>query len=296
MIAVDWGTSNFRAFRLDGHGTVIDRRSSAMGILRVLPGQFPDVLRHEIQPWLDDGETAVVLCGMVGSRGGWAETGYVPCPASLRHLKHALVEVPLPGVRAWIIPGVECTTAAGVPEVMRGEETAVFGAMDLLGRSGLICLPGTHSKWVTVAGSTLQSFTTSMTGEVFAALRQHTILSQFVSNDAVHDMDAFREGVEHSAQPGGLLHHLFRVRTLPLKNMLPKHSAAAFLSGLLIGSEVRAMLPLERPVLLLGADALCDLYAAAIFQCGGTATLGGAETAAHGIFLLSREHIGIGDV
>ncbi len=290
MIAADWGTSNFRAFRLDGKGGIVDRRSSAKGVRHVLPGEFPAVLQREVQPWLADGETTLVVCGMAGSRGGWTETGYVPCPASANDLAHGLVEVPFAGGRAWIVPGVECTTAEGVPEVMRGEETAIIGAMELVGSDGILCLPGTHSKWVTVRDGRMQSFRTSMTGEIFSTLRRHTILSQFLNDGAVEDMNTFHEGVEHSAQTGGLLHHIFRVRTLPLKNLLPQDSTGAFLSGLLIGSEVRAMLPPGGHVLLLGADGLCKLYAAAISQCGGTAALGGAETAAQGIFLLSREN------
>ncbi len=289
LIAVDWGTSNFRACRLDANGGILDRRSSSMGLLRVPPGRFAEVLQHEVHDWLQDGERTLMLCGMVGSRSGWVETACVPCPASADDLARALHEVPFPGARAWIVPGVSCTTAHGVPELMRGEETAIIGALDFTKDSGLICLPGTHSKWVTVSQGRLHSFSTCMTGEVFAALRQHTILSRSMAAKLTHDPGAFTMGVEHSAQPGGLLHHVFRVRTLALNGVLATESAASFLSGLLIGTEVRATMPKQASVLLLGDDTLCGLYARAIQLCGGTSTPGGPDTAARGLFLLARQ-------
>lgn len=288
MIAVDWGTSNFRASRLGLDGKVLESRSSPMGVLCVADGGFAGVLRDQVGDWLNAGESIVLLCGMVGSRFGWHEAAYAECPAGMDDLARAMLKVPFQGAQVWIVPGVEAEAENGVPEVMRGEETAVLGSMESMGGNGLICLPGTHSKWVSVRDFHMTGFLTCMTGEVFAALRQHTILSQFIHGEEIDDLDAFHLGVHHSGERGGLLHQLFRVRTLALKSELPETSSSAFLSGLLIGSEVRAMLPEERSVVLAGAPALCRLYAEAIARCGGHADILDFEVAARGLWLLAQ--------
>ncbi len=294
VIAVDWGTTNFRAYRLNTTGEIVDRRESPLGLLRVPPGQFQDVLREQVSGWLAEGERTLVLCGMAGSRNGWVEVPYVPCPASIPALAQGMVQVLFHGAQAWIVPGVRSNTGEGFPEIMRGEETAIFGALAQRGAfaqgsaDGIICLPGSHSKWAVVADGMLESFRTCVTGEAFAALGQHTILAQFIQQDAPHDDAAFQRGVEHSAHSGGLLHLLFHARTLPLTGQLEPASTVSFLSGLLIGSEVRAMLPPHAPILLLGSNTLCHLYATAIQLCGGTSTFGGADTAASGMFLLAE--------
>ena len=204
MIAVDWGTSNFRAFRLDAQGAVAARRSSERGMLAVPAGEFEAALRAEIAPWLADGETQVLLCGMVGSRQGWIEAPYLPCPAGLDELANAVVAVPFAGAQVRLVPGVSAMT--GVPELMRGEETAAMGICD---SDGVVCFPGTHSKWVQLSDRKVVSFTTAMTGEVFSALRKCTILGRMMTDNLPTDKAAFLAGVCRSADAGGLLHHLF---------------------------------------------------------------------------------------
>ena len=191
MIAVDWGTSSLRCYRLDGHGAIVDSRSSNEGILNVAPGKFPDVLQKQIEGWDD---APIVMSGMVGSRQGWQEAPYVPCPAGFDEIAATLLEV-RQGV--WIVPGVSCRDSAGVPEVMRGEEVQVLGA----GQDGLICLPGTHSKWVEVKNGRIERFGTFMTGEVYAMLRQHSILGRMMQ-DGNPDAGAFAEGVKRSGEAG----------------------------------------------------------------------------------------------
>jgi 2-dehydro-3-deoxygalactonokinase len=280
MIGIDWGTSNFRAFRVRD-GAVIDRIASGPGLLSVPPGGFPAALHSAIAPWLLGGERHVLMAGMVGSRQGWVEAPYLPCPADPAALAAAAIMVSFEGADVRLLPGLSAQDAAGVPEVMRGEEVQLAGMLDQTGPEAVVCLPGSHSKWVTVRSGRIEGFATHMTGEAFAALRGHTILGRSIIDAPPHEA-AFARGVTRSADPGGLLHHLFGVRALGLFGRLPDDQAGSFLSGLLIGHEVRAAAP-NRLVHLAGAPALCALYAAAIGLCGGAAVIGDADAAATGL-------------
>jgi 2-dehydro-3-deoxygalactonokinase len=250
LIAVDWGTSNFRAFRLSAEGAVVARRSSAQGILHVSLGNFEAALRAEVGAWLEEGEQHVLLCGMIGSRQGWVEADYLPCPVGISDLADAVVRVPFSGAAVWLVPGVIGPDAAGVPEVMRGEETAAMGMLDACRGEGLVCFPGTHSKWIQMSDRKIVSFTTSMTG--------------------------------------GLLHHLFGVRTLALMGQMKEEDSASYLSGLLIGHEVRATMPPAGDVHLVGTAMLCGLYAQAIKACGGAATVEDEDAPALGLAAIGR--------
>ena len=282
MIAVDWGTTSFRATRLRGT-EVMGRHAGPHGILHIPPGGFPDALRTAIAPWLADGETRVLMSGMVGSRQGWQEAPYLPCPAGAAELAAAVVPVPFRGAQVLLVPGL--SIGGDVPEVMRGEEVQVVGALAHIGQDAVACLPGSHSKWVQVASGRISGFTTHLTGEAFAALRDHTILGRLVQPGTAPDPDAFARGVARSADPGGLLHHLFGVRTLGLFGRLA--DAESYLSGLLIGHEVRAAAP-PGPVHLIGAAPLCALYARAISLCGGTAAIVDGDAAAQGLALIGE--------
>jgi 2-dehydro-3-deoxygalactonokinase len=288
LIAVDWGTSNFRAFRLDAEGAVMARHSSPQGILRVDNGNFDGVLRAETGSWLAEGEKHILLCGMVGSRQGWVEAKYLPCPAGISDLAHAVMRVPFSGAEVLLIPGVIGSDGVGVPEVMRGEETAAMGVVDACGGVGLVCFPGSHSKWIQLNDRKIEGFTTSMTGEVYSALSRCTILERMMTAGASGDETAFHEGVARSADSGGVLHHLFGVRTLGLMGRLREEASASYLSGLLIGHEVRATMPDGSRVHLVGAAPLCALYAQAIKACGGEATVEDEDAAAFGLAAIGR--------
>jgi 2-dehydro-3-deoxygalactonokinase len=251
MIAIDWGTTSFRAYRLNSEGLILDTRNAAKGILAVPAGKFPETLEEQIGDWRD--ETPIVMSGMVGSRQGWVEAPYVPCPAGFDEIAGAMRKV---SEGVWIVPGVSCLDPKGVPDVMRGEETQVLGAE----RDGLICLPGTHSKWVEVKNGRIERFSTYMTGEVYAVLKQHSILGRMME-EGKPDALAFREGIERAGEPGGLLHHLFAVRTRGLMGELGAAASRSYLSGLLIGHELRSI-P-ARKMLLLGAPELVHTYAQA---------------------------------
>ncbi len=283
MIGIDWGTTSARAYRL-GAG-IMERREAGRGILRIEPGGFPAALGELVGDWIAAGERRVLLAGMVGSRQGWVEAPYLPCPAGLDGLAQALLPIPFAGAEVLLVPGLSAVDADGVPEVMRGEEVQVLGSAP--GPDALLCLPGTHAKWVRLTGGQVERFTTAMTGEVFAAMRGHTILGRMMTGEAAPGA-AFAAGVARAGKTGGLLHHLFGVRTLGLMGRLPETDAASYLSGLLIGHEIVASLPAGSSVQLVGTGPLMALYAAAIGQLGGEPVLGDADAAARGLAMIGE--------
>ncbi len=288
MIAVDWGTSNFRTFQLDADGTILARRSSPQGILRVEGGYFAETLRAEVKDWLAEGERHILLCGMIGSREGWVEAPYLPCPVGIEDLAQSVVEVPFADAEVRLVPGVAGTDFDGVPEVMRGEETEAMGILDACGGTGLVCFPGTHSKWIHLSDRRIVNLITCMTGELYGALSRNTILERTMISGSAIDDTAFRRGIARSADSGGLLHHLFGVRTLTLMDQLKEEASASYLSGLLIGHEVRAAMPRRGTVHLVGAAPLCSLYAQTIEACGGSATVEDEDAAARGLAAIAR--------
>jgi len=252
MIGVDWGTTSFRAYRLAADGKVLEARSAPRGILSMEKQDFSAVLKEQIAGWPDD---LVLMCGMVGSRQGWKEVPYVNCPAGPSEIA-AQMESVRPGV--WIVPGLSCIDASGVPDVMRGEETQLIGVADSLPAEALVCLPGTHSKWARVRSGTIEGFSTFFTGELYAVLRDHSLLGRMMENGPP-DAAAFSEGIARSGEDGGLLHHLFGVRTRGLFGELRGQAAPSYLSGLLIGHELRASA--RDRIHLVGAPELVALYA-----------------------------------
>jgi 2-dehydro-3-deoxygalactonokinase len=260
LIAIDWGTTGFRAYRLRDDGAVAESRSASKGILAVPPGGFPAVLEEEVGDWIARDGAPIVMAGMVGSRQGWLEVPYVACPAGFDEIAGAMREVRWEGRRAWIVPGLASRDEAGVPDVMRGEETQILGALHALPAAGaLVCLPGTHSKWARVERGRIIAFSTSMTGELYAVMKAHSILGRMMEEGAA-DADAFADGVRRSEDSGGLLHHLFGVRTRGLMGELAPAAAGSYLSGILIGHELRSARARAGQVHFLGAAALTDLY------------------------------------
>jgi 2-dehydro-3-deoxygalactonokinase len=269
MIGIDWGTTSFRAYRLDAQGAVLDSLEREGGILSVPPGGFPDALRAAIGPWLAAGETRVLLCGMVGSRQGWQEAPYLPCPAGPAEIAAAVVPLSFEGATCRLVPGLTARDAGGVPDVMRGEETKLIGLLaELGGAEALVCLPGTHSKWARLAGGRIAGFATQFTGETRAVLLQHSILGRLAEPGPVSD-EAFLRGLRRARDPGGLLHHLFGTRALGLMGDLAPADTASYLSGLLIGHEVQAVLAEGAPagpIHLAGSETLARAYALAFAE------------------------------
>jgi 2-dehydro-3-deoxygalactonokinase len=289
MIGIDWGTSSFRAFRLTPGGIVRDRRAAPRGILSIEGGHFAEELLRQTGDWIADGETRILLSGMIGSRQGWQEAPYLACPAGAADIAASLVPVPFDGADVLLVPGLTHTEADGTPEVMRGEETQLVGVLAEIGADGIACLPGSHSKWARIAGGRIASFATYLSGEAFAALRGHTILGRMMK-DGPTDAAAFDRGLARAENPGHLLHHLFGVRTLGLFGKLSESESASYLSGLLIGHEVRAALPAAGgAVHLIGSAPLCALYARAVEACGAVAFIHDEDAAARGLARIGKD-------
>ena len=265
MIAVDWGTTNRRAWALGRHGEVLDERGDGEGLLAVKPGAFAGSFADFAAPWLSsDRVLPVLMCGMVGSKMGWVEVPYITAPADLASLSHNLHAVPFAGkARIAIVPGVSCEHR-GVPDVMRGEECqvlAVLAQREL--KEACLLLPGTHSKWVKVKDGKLTSFRTYMTGELYNALTSSGTLAQLMEKGDA-DGDAFLKGVTRASEQGSgaLSHLLFGVRTLGLFDRLPRAGLASYLSGLLIGIEMKDAMAWSgaEGVIAVGSPRLLENY------------------------------------
>lgn len=260
FIAVDWGTTNRRAYRLDGSGQCVEEFEDDKGVLTVPGGGFPAAIA-EIRERL--GDHPLLLAGMIGSNRGWQDAGYVPAPAGIDDLVGALV---WPGEREAIVPGVSYLDNDRA-DVMRGEEVQLLGgvAAGLIDPDGIACHPGTHNKWATLRGSKINAFRTVMTGELFSLLKEHSILSDLLQGE-VEPNDVFKEAARYAIYNEGLPADLFGVRARVLLGQAKKEDAAAYASGLLIGADVRIglSLPTGAQVTAVGRPDLTRLYAAAI--------------------------------
>jgi 2-dehydro-3-deoxygalactonokinase len=294
LIGLDWGSSSLRAYLLDEQGGILETRTRGWGIRRLPPGGFDAALDDVLAGWP---ALPLLASGMVGSRDGWREVPYVDLPAGLDAVARALSHVDSAGGRrVHLIPGLRHIATA---DVMRGEETEIFGALALqpvLAARSALLLPGTHSKWVSVRNGRVLDFTTSMTGELYAAVRHHTILGAGLgADDPPVDHEAFLRGVVAARDSGaaGALSRLFSARALVLAGRLAQLAVPDYLSGLLIGEELRAALAAGRidratPLQLIGNAPLCRRYAAAAscFELGMALPPPGA--AALGLWQIAR--------
>ena len=297
LIALDWGSSSFRAYLMSLDGEVLDEVASGDGIGAVAPGAYPATLKRLIGRWLDaHRDLPVIASGMVGSRHGWREAPYLLCPAGPRDVASRLTQVDADGRRVMLAPGLSYLDESGQPDVIRGEETEIFGIADAGAR--LIVLPGSHSKWAKVEGERVAAFRTFVTGELFAALRDHTVAGAFAraapakSPGQAFALGVLRGAAAASCQGGsGLLGVLFGARSLPLMGSLPEDDAGEYLSGLLIGAEIeegRRLYPGEEPY-VAGAEALVERYRAAFDALGVSARVAPPRAAARGLFRIARD-------
>ena len=268
FIAVDWGTTNRRAYLIEADGTVLRTERDDQGILSVPPAGFAaaaEAIRGRF------GALPMLCAGMVGSDRGWQQVAYLPCPADLPALAGAVAWLE-PG-RTGIVPGISLQTD-GRADVMRGEEVQLLGAVaaGLAPPDALLCQPGTHCKWAVMKQGRIDSFVTAMTGEIFALLKEHSLLARLLTGP-VAPGPAFRAGID-AARRGDLLANLFEVRAASLLGQRPAAESAAYVSGLLIGSDVAARLGAPGTIVHLLADPqLGLLYSAAIEALGGGAIL-----------------------
>lgn len=293
LVMVDWGTSSLRAAYAPAD-QVLQTRHSDQGILKVPQGGFPGVLHDLCGDWLSDPHAVCLISGMAGSAQGWALAPYCPCPAGHAELARHLHWIE-PG-RIALVPGLSCELPHA-PDVMRGEEVQILGVLQLQGlHDARLVLPGTHSKWVSVRAGRIEQFNTYMTGELYAVMRQHSILGRTLpamTSDEALDGEHFDQGVRLSLQGGSLLHHLFGVRTLSLLERAGPTALASYLSGLVIGEELRAQHLGTDTVWVVGSAALQTRYQRALALMGVHAQSLGDTATWTGLMSLAaplREH------
>ncbi len=262
FIAVDWGTTNRRAYLIDSDGKRSGEFEDAKGVLSIPHGGFAAAI-GEIRARL--GDKPLLMAGMIGSNRGWKEAPYVPCPAGLDELAAKVV---WPDERAAIVPGVSYV-GQGRADIMRGEEVQLLGAAaaGLVEPDALVCHPGTHNKWTVLHEARIQSFRTVMTGELFSLLKEHSILSDLLQGP-VADNDIFRGAARYAISSEALPAELFSVRASVLLGEMKKEDAASYASGLLIGTDVRIGLavPTAAKVAVMGRPELTRLYVAALAE------------------------------
>ena len=272
LIALDWGTSNLRASLLDARGQTLETRSAPGGVMAVQGGQFAQALLALCADWLAQTNCPLMASGMIGSRQGWREAPYLDAPTSLAQAARQLITVPVMVADGHaerllhIAPGLRCLDSAGEFDVMRGEETQIWGA-DLPANSCCV-LPGTHSKWAWLGeGGAIRHFKTFMTGELYGVLTQHSILGRlmvFGAELGASQHEAFAAGVRLGLRGHAELPHtLFAARTAGLMGRVTPEALPDFLSGILLGAEIGGATagaePLEH-VTLIGDEALCQRY------------------------------------
>ena len=297
LIGLDWGTSSLRAYLLGKDGSCLDRNQGAFGILNVADGAFDAVYVRLCAGWQRDyGLLPVLASGMIGSRQGWLEAPYVECPASPVQIAARMVSLQASdGVRIHIVPGLSWRTAQGMPDVMRGEETQLLGVIAREGKA-LWVLPGTHSKWARSENGGIASFSTYMTGELYALLREHSILGRLMPATPGADPAAFERGIIYGLNADeDLPRKLFSVRSLGLFGEIRPEGLPDYLSGLLLGAEVRdalAHVQATTSVGLIGEPALCERYRAALGIAGVRATTADADAAPRGLWRIAA-HAGL---
>ena len=277
FIVADWGTTRFRGYLIENEA-ILDQVSSDEGVSALQKGQHRDVFLKQCGHWLQAEPNApVLLVGMVGSREGWVEAPYASCPAGPAEIAQALVPVDLDnGRKGHIIPGLFCEPAPGAADVMRGEETLALGAGV---EDGLVCSAGTHPKWILIRGGRIERFATFMTGEMYALLREHSMIGRPATEPS--DQKGFDMGLDaaernNGASGVGLLHLLFGARAAVVSGRMASNLLAPYLSGLLTGDEINgALAQFGRPssVTILADQARADLYVHALARHGIKAEL-----------------------
>lgn len=290
FIALDWGTTSFRAYHVEADGRVRDTISAPEGILAVKGGAFEEALERHIGAW--DVKLPVMAAGMITSRQGWIELPYLPCPASAADLARALhMHTTRSGRRIAFATGLSYRAPNGMPDVMRSEEVQVFGSLDL-GVNHFVT-PGTHSKWITTKGDQLLRYQTYVTGEVYAALKDHTILGRLMAPGAADDEEAFAMGVRAALEdPAGFLHRIFSARSLGLFGELAPEAIASYLSGQVIGTEVAHAIrdnPRDAEYAVLASPGIGGRYVKAIEIAGLKVRYGDPQAIVKGLAIIARK-------
>ncbi|MCF1711133.1 2-dehydro-3-deoxygalactonokinase [Tabrizicola sp. J26] len=297
LIAIDWGTTSFRAWKISAAGEAVGEIITSSGILSVKDGAYDAVFEGLLGEWLDANPgVPVIASGMITSRTGWVETTYAPLPTGVHALAGELrAHVTSRGRVIHFVTGTAVNPADGLPDVMRGEETEVIGHLAASeDKDALIVLPGTHSKWVHAEKGVITGFETFMTGELYAVLLGHSILGRLMA-DGPSRPESFRDGVEVARTSGSILGKLFSARSKVLFNRLRPDEVAEYLSGMLIGEEVRTGLTrygVERPITVVGRGDLAERYLVALTLCGARARTAEPGMARHGLYRIAQ-HAGL---
>lgn len=294
IIAIDWGTSSFRACQIDSDGKIIDKTHSDSGISKIPKGQFSEVMKKEISHFSHMDSCSILCSGMITSRQGWVETPYVESPCGIDQLVKELVKADFDdNCRLYFVPGVMQKTPH--PDIMRGEETQLMG-LPASEKIKTCILPGTHSKWVTMKAGRIISFATFLTGDLYHALLSRSILMHAV--DSAKPDDSFVEGVSQGisafGKNRGLLTELFSTRARSILLSDPHSGSRQFISGLLIGMEIaeaRQQGMLERsPVAVIGNLDLTRQYNRALSYLGIDCESATEDIAAKGQFRIAQAH------
>jgi 2-dehydro-3-deoxygalactonokinase len=290
FIAVDWGTTTLRAYLCNESGQPLASCKLNAGI-QIRQGSFEDTLGEAIAGLPGSGSAPVLMAGMIGSRQGWLEAAYVETPCDVARLALYLTDVPNTlGRVIKIVPGL-ADLSGPAPDVMRGEETQLLGLLQRQPRRfATVCMPGTHCKWVHLSATEILSFQTFMTGEIFQLLCAHSILSRLMETGEDHDVwPSFDRGLDMGGVPGHLLQQIFSARTLCLFDRLPAPDIRPYLSGLLIGHEVRAAATaIAGPVALVGDRRLTAFYERALARLGIAQERIADDIAVDGLAVLAR--------
>jgi 2-dehydro-3-deoxygalactonokinase len=294
LIAIDWGTTTARAYRMGAEGDVRDERSAPLGIAQIASRRFDDALETLLGDWCSD-LAPRLACGMIGSRQGWIEAPYVECPASLDALAAGIATIAQ--ARLSIVPGLITRDRQGMPDVMRGEESQLVGAVAPDESVVLAVLPGTHSKWARIERGRVVDFTTYMTGELYAVLLSHSILGRMSERTAGANIgSAFARGVDRGLQNDDTTHAVFGARTLVLAGEMEASDVDDWLSGLLIGTEIRAALSWARHgdidasrVRIIGDDKLASRYRTALAHAGVATEQADRHAAARGLWRIAAQ-------
>lgn len=288
LVVIDWGTSSLRAYLVNTVGRIVQRRESQRGLATIAVGGFEQAMRESISDWMGNG-THIIAAGMVTSRRGWIETPYCDCPCSLSELATKMETIELAGgVDVSFVPGLR--TADPPFDVIRGEEVQLLG----VGGSGVVVLPGTHSKWVRLQADSVVDFSTFVTGELRNLILDYSVIGQFAQGREECDA-SFAEGLHWGRdchKRGGVARAVFAARTMPLIGRIAPRNVASYLSGILIGAEIAEAVSFlgsgDSTFRIVGSEKLAELYKRGFSEMGLTATCHDPDAAAIGMIRLAQ--------
>lgn len=308
-IAVDWGSTNFRAYLVDADGKTLESREARDGVLSL--GQtgctnFGAVFDRHCGDWLEESRPQIFIAGMISSNLGWQEVDYVPCPACPDDIAAGIYPLRHRDITVNIIPGLSTIGPSGAHDVLRGEEVQIVGALSQLSGDDrpLLCLPGTHSKWVKPVDNDthqdskygcIDTFSSFLTGEMYGMLSSNSSLASLIDVESHLDEKAFYQGLDHAHRKGNLSHLIFTVRSQAIRENTDRESSASYLSGILIGQEILGAMQLyQQPqkVCLLGSEKLSHLYQLALSRSGiDNFSLNAAEVFVSGMHCIKQARL-----